>query len=141
MTDELERRLRAALSARAAAVTSRELRDEPAPSRAARPSAPARWWLPLSVGVTAAAVSITAFVLLRPVDPAPAPPGAPASPTEPAPPTQPASPAPRTSPTTPSFTVTAPAGTTPTSSRSFTVQPTPGGTAPRRWPTVAPTPR
>ncbi|BCY09939.1 hypothetical protein [Actinoplanes sp. L3-i22] len=118
---DLERRLRGALSARAAAVTSRDLRHEPAPSRAARRAGPARWWLPLTAGLAAAAVSITVFAVLRPGDPAPTPPAAPASPTRPAVPSGPASaPAPSRSPSPSS------------------IEPTP--TASQPAPTVAPTP-
>ncbi|WP_436532277.1 hypothetical protein [Actinoplanes sp. HUAS TT8] len=115
---DLEQRLRSALSARAAAVTTRDLRHEPAPSatggdeaaafRAVRRGAPARWWLPLSAGLAAAAVSITAFALLRPDDPAPVRPASPVQVTSPATPSRPASPSPPTSapsisPPVPSF--------------------------------------
>lgn len=91
MTDtDLERRLRQALAARAAAVTAQDLRPAADPARAERRTALGRWWLPLSAGAAAAAVSIAAFVLLGPSDPEPAPvqPGATVSP-EPAPPSSP----------------------------------------------------
>ncbi|BCJ47638.1 hypothetical protein GCM10010168_19960 [Actinoplanes ianthinogenes] len=81
MTDiDLEHRLRRALSARAATVTSQDLRPASAPARAERRGVLVRWWLPLTAGVAAAAVTITAFALLRPADPASTPPAAPASP-------------------------------------------------------------
>ncbi|GAA4605620.1 cytoskeletal protein RodZ [Actinoplanes octamycinicus] len=120
MTDtDLEQRLRGALSARAAAVTSRDLRHEPAPSRTARPSAPARWWLPLTAGVAAAAVTITAFAVLRPTDPAPTPPASPPSPAPSVEHSPSTSPAART--TSPAAPATSPA--TRTTSPSPTARP------------------
>ncbi|AEV85365.1 Cortactin-binding protein 2 [Actinoplanes sp. SE50] len=161
MTDtDLERRLRDALAARAAAVTARDLRPAESPSEAARQSTVARWWLPLTAGAAAAAVSITAFALLRPNGPAnpPAAPPSPAvSPTPSALPTSASPPAPTASsagrvpsssarpasPTALAVTgpgVTAPAGTTPTpSAASATAQPTPTGSG--SLSTVASTPK
>ncbi|GAA2899882.1 hypothetical protein Acy02nite_48760 [Actinoplanes cyaneus] len=142
---DLEQRLRGALHARAAAVTSRDLRHEQAPSRLVRPAAPARWWLPMTAGLAAAAVSITAFALLRPADSTPVPPAAPPSPTRTADPSPPV--APSSSPVgaqpgsmppavTPSRS-SAPAVTAPVSPRSVsprsvsTAGPIPTASAPR----------
>ena len=141
--DHLERRLRRALSARAAGVTSRDLRHEPAPSRITRQSTSARWWLPLTAGIAAAGVSITAFALLRPAEPAPTPPAAPGSTTAPAEPTAPTQPTVSPSATTPA----SPSDTSPPvsplapSRRSSTAEPTSAASESERKPTVAPTPR
>ncbi|GIF23592.1 hypothetical protein BJ973_004201 [Actinoplanes tereljensis] len=79
---DLERRLRRALAARSAAVTAQDLRPAADPVRAERRGVVSRWWLPLAAGLAAAAVSIAAFVLLRPTDsvPPPLPPAASPSP-------------------------------------------------------------
>ncbi|MEV4344643.1 hypothetical protein AB0J83_09225 [Actinoplanes sp. NPDC049596] len=144
---EVERRLRVALSARAATITSQDLSPARAPSR----PAPARWWLPLTAGLAAAAVSVTMFVLLRPTDPAPTLPATPPSPTAPA---SPPTPAPATSSPTPPATEPPRADTpspsssaaTPTATGSIrpsrspsTVDPAATGADP--GPTVDPTPR
>ena len=71
--NDVERRLRRALSARAAAVTGRDLRPAADPARSERRGTTSRWWLPLAAGLAAAAVSIAAFVLLRPSGPVPPP--------------------------------------------------------------------
>lgn len=139
MTDtDLERRLRDALAARAAAVTARDLRPAESPSEAARQSTVARWWLPLTAGAAAAAVSITAFALLRPNGPANPP-----APTASSAGRVPSSSARPASPTALAVTgpgVTAPAGTTPTpSAASATAQPTPTGSG--SLSTVASTPK
>ncbi|MCM4084134.1 hypothetical protein [Paractinoplanes hotanensis] len=132
---DVERRLREALSARAAAVTARDLRPDPAPSGSARRSRVTRWWLPLTAGLAAAAVSIMAFVLLRPVGPAPAPPVSPASPASPA--SSPAASPPSSPAATPSAS---PFVSPPAPSRSpARGGSTPASSAPSR--TVAPTPR
>lgn len=82
MTDtDLERRLRGALSAKAATVTRQDLHPLPAPSGTDRRSTLARWSLPLAAGAAAAAVTITAFALLRPTNSEPVQPVSPPSPT------------------------------------------------------------
>ncbi|MBB2948345.1 hypothetical protein FB565_008128 [Actinoplanes lutulentus] len=132
MTDnDLERRLRAALSARATTVTSRDLRYEPVPSRAADRSTTARWWLPLAAGLAAATVSITAFALLRPAEPTPMPPASPASPAAPDSSGSPAAPASPTSTAT-SGSATSPARPALPTSR---LSPT---SIPERGPSVTP---
>ncbi|GAA2687355.1 hypothetical protein [Actinoplanes palleronii] len=132
---DLERRLREALSARATTVTSRDLRPASAPSRTAGRSTAARWSLPIAAGLAAAAVSVTAFALLRPADPTPAPPAAPASPSSSPSPSSPASPMPRsTEPEAPEVTPSAATRTT------STAEPTPTRSTPART-TLAPSPR
>jgi hypothetical protein len=72
MTDvDLERRLRRALTARAAGVTAQDLRPVGSEHRRMK------WWLPLSAGLAAAAVLMLIFVVLhrpagdeRPIAPA-----------------------------------------------------------------------
>ncbi|KUL41506.1 hypothetical protein [Actinoplanes awajinensis] len=129
---DLERRLREALSARATTVTSRDLRPASAPSRTAGRSTVARWSLPIAAGLAAAAVSVTAFALLRPADPTPAPPAAPASPSSSP---LPASPVPRpTATVAPEVTPSAATRTT------STAEPTPTRSTPARA-TLAPSPR
>ncbi|MFI1992041.1 hypothetical protein [Actinoplanes sp. NPDC020271] len=116
---DLEQRLRAALSARAAAVTHQHLRHDLAPRR----RSPARWWLPLTAGLAAAAVSITAFLLLHPVNSEP--------------PAAPPPPSPATSPPAPSLSVPT-AGPTPTASAP---RPTAASTPSASGPAVGKTPR
>jgi uncharacterized membrane protein len=103
---DLESRLRRALAARAAAVTSQNLRPI-----TERRSLTARWWLPLSAGIAAAAVSILAFALLRPGPAADAPPIMPGSSASPA-----ASPSPSPTSTLPPTISASPASPQPTSS-------------------------
>jgi hypothetical protein len=139
--NDLERRLRGALAARAATVTRRDLRHEPAPSHGARRNTPLRWWLPMAAGLAAAAVSITVFVLLRPTDPAPAPPASPASPVQPASPDRSIAPTPAASPTASALDTTptsVPSASPPTASRPAP-KAEPTLTASRPSPTLAPT--
>ncbi|GAA2607267.1 hypothetical protein [Paractinoplanes durhamensis] len=71
---DLEQRVRRALEVRAADVTGQGVRPAADPARAET----RRWWLPLSAGLAAAAVSILVFALLRPPAPV-APPVMPGS--------------------------------------------------------------
>jgi negative regulator of sigma E activity len=146
MTDtDLEQRLRAALAARAGAVTHRDLRHESAPAQQAeRRDARARWWLPMAAGLAAAAVSVTAFALLRPVDRMPDAPAGPATPSEQF------SPAPQVSPSPllPSFPLVTPSragAPASTPSRSGAplpaTAPPPSRSASTISPTVASSPR
>ncbi|MEU4690947.1 hypothetical protein [Actinoplanes sp. NPDC023714] len=146
---DLERRLRGALSARATAVTSHHLRPDPAPSQAAASRTAAsrgtpglrrsagRWWLPLTAGLAAAAVSITAFAVLRPTEPAPAPPASPASPTQPAVPS-PTVPPSETPAPIPTASIPAPAETVGPSDNARPAETTAAGSA-RPAGTIGPT--
>ena len=145
----LERRLRTALSARAATVTAADLRPGQGPAAARH--AGARRWLPVAAGLAAAAVSVTVFALLRPADPPPVQPVAPASPSVPAPTSASASaPASASASAPASSPAASPAGspTLPRGERTAGPDPTaspPASTAPptasRPASTVAPTPR